>query len=318
MMHDEKKTRLIDKLERELGETILNAMRDRNVVEIMLNPDGKVWLDVAGKGMVDTGTTMMASQALNLLGTIAATLDVVVNAEHPVLEGTLMLDGSRFEGLVPPLVAAPIFAIRKKAAMIFTLDDYVSKGIMRDDQAAAIRKAVIDRENVLIVGGTGTGKTTLANAVLQVVADVAGGDERIAIIEDTAELQCPAQNKVEMLTSHNAGIDMIKLLKATMRLRPDRIVVGEVRGGEALALLKAWNTGHPGGVATVHANSAAAGLIRLEQLVQEAGVPPQPALIAEAVNIIVSIARTAEGRRVQEVCRVTGHSTKKGYEVVPA
>ncbi len=222
------------------------------------------------------------------------------------------LDGSRFEALIPPLVERASFALRKKALLVFTLDDYVAKGIMTDEQRRAIESAVSNRRNVLVCGGTGTGKTTLANAILDCVAKI-DTDHRIVVIEDTRELQVAADNVVFLRTSDNT--DMTRLLRATMRLRPDRIVVGEVRDGSALALLKAWNTGHPGGVGTVHANDASAALIRIGQLIQEAGVPPNPELIAEAVNVVVSIKRTATGRRVEEVVTVSGWSASGGFHV---
>jgi type IV secretion system protein TrbB len=311
---DEQAKRLREKLERELGETIVTALADPGVVEVMLNADGVLWLDVLGEGMRDTGVRMSAMQAENLLRTIASALEIVVNADQPILEGVLPFDGSRIAGVLPPISSRPVFAIRKRAGLIFTLDDYVKSGICDARSAEVIRQAVSQRQNILIVGSTGSGKTTLANAVLNEIS-TQHREQRVVIIEDTVELQCSAPNHVALKTSDSA--DMTRLLRTTMRLRPDRIVVGEVRGAEALALLKAWNTGHPGGLATIHANSAAAGLVRLEQLVQEANVPPQPQLIAEAVDLLVSIVRTSHGRRIQEIVRVDGYSAAGGYAITP-
>ncbi len=298
-------------LRRAMGAEILEPLRDPQVVELMLNPDGTLWVDRLGAGMQCTGT-IDPVRALTIVNTVAAMLETVVTPEHPILECELPLDGSRFEALIPPLVERASFALRKKALLVFTLDDYVAKGIMTDDQRRAIESAVSGRRNVLVCGGTGTGKTTLANAILDCVAKV-DNDHRIVVIEDTRELQVNAKNVVFLRTSDNT--DMTRLLRATMRLRPDRIVVGEVRDGSALALLKAWNTGHPGGVGTVHANDASAALIRIGQLIQEAGVPPNPELIAEAVNVVVSIKRTATGRRVEEVAIVSGWSASGGFHV---
>ncbi len=305
------RTRQKEALRRALGSEILGPLEDPHVVEIMLNPDGALWVDRLGTGMTCTAR-IDAVRALTIVNTVAAMLNTVVTIDKPILECELPLDGSRFEALVPPLVEHASFALRKKALLVFSLEDYVNKGIMTGDQRQAIEAAVSDRQNVLVCGGTGTGKTTLANAILDCVAKV-DRDHRIVVIEDTRELQVSGDNVVFLRTSDNT--DMTRLLRATMRLRPDRIVVGEVRDGSALALLKAWNTGHPGGVGTVHANDASAALIRIGQLIQEAGVPSNPELIAEAVNVVVSIKRSAQARHVEEVAMVRGWSPSGGVRV---
>ncbi|HYQ91339.1 MAG TPA: P-type conjugative transfer ATPase TrbB [Candidatus Competibacteraceae bacterium] len=302
-----------EKLRRELGPVVRHALQDPRVVEVLLNPDGKLWVDILGEGLRDTGETLSPAQAENLLGTVAALLGTVITAERPLLEGELPLDGSRFQGVLPPVVAQPVFAIRKRAVQVFTLDDYVTGGLLTAAHAGAIREAVAQRRNLLVVGGTSSGKTTLANAILAVIADQAGARERLVLLEDTVELQCTAPNTVALRTTET--IDLTRLLRATLRLRPDRIIVGEVRGGEALALLKAWNTGHSGGLATVHANSAEAGLLRLEQLIQEAGVSPQPALIAEAVHLIVHLVKEDGWRFVKAVTEVHGWESGGGYRL---
>ena len=309
--HQTSRARQTEALRRAMGPEILTPLDDPKVVEIMLNPDGALWVDRLGEGMQQTGR-IDAVRALTIVNTVAAMLDTVVTPQQPILECELPLDGSRFEALIPPLVERASFALRKKATLVFTLDDYVAKGIMTPAQIQAIEQAVANRHNVLVSGGTGTGKTTLANAILDAVARL-DGEHRIVVIEDTRELQVNDENVVFLRTSDNT--DMTRLLRATMRLRPDRIVVGEVRDGSALALLKAWNTGHPGGLGTVHANDASAALIRIGQLIQEAGVPPNPELIAEAVNVVVSIKRTADGRRVEEVAAVRGWSSSGGFHV---
>jgi type IV secretion system protein TrbB len=299
---DEFQRRMVEKLRRELGPKICAYLEAPDIIEIMLNPDGTLWIDRLGGDMEQVGT-MTAMQAEALMGTVASTLRTTISRENPVLECELPLDGSRFEAVIPPIVSAPTFTIRRKAVKIFTLAEYVSSGIMTAPQRAAIEQAVRERKNILVVGGTTTGKTTLTNAILRYIAE-ASPRHRIVIIEDTAELQCTIDNHVMLRTSYN--VDQLKLLKVTLRLRPDRICMGEARGPEALALLKMWNTGHPGGVCTIHANSAQAGLIRLEQLIAEATPAPMGALIGEAVNIIVSIAKTAEGRRIKEVLSISG------------
>jgi P-type conjugative transfer ATPase TrbB len=321
--------RLREKLERECGTAIMTALRDPSVVEVMLNPDGRLWIDVAGKGMECTGQTISAGNAESVLMTCAAMLQTTITRDSPILEGEFPLDGSRLEGIVPPIVRAPTLTIRKKAVRVFTLDDYRTRGIIGQSLEGhvstgehtserplhahpidALRHAVQERHNILIVGGTGSGKTTLANAILAEIAALCP-DDRVVAIEDTMELQITMRNSVLLRTSESTN--MQRLLRATMRLRPDRIVVGEVRGGEALTLLKSWNTGHPGGVATIHANSAEGGLVRLSQLIYEAAEARNlsetsvAATIREAVNLVVFIQRAATpaGRSVSEMMQIS-------------
>lgn len=309
--NEQVKQRQMEALRRAFGEDLLRHLEDPKVIEIMLNPDGKVWIDKLG-GDMEHVYDMNRIQSMAIVNTVAGMLETVVTPENPILECELPLDGSRFEALIPPLVAQPSFALRKKALLVFTLDDYVSKGIMNEGQRAVIEEAAKDRSNILVIGGTGTGKTTLANAIIDAVSKVSE-QHRIVVIEDTRELQVNAPNTVFLRTSDNT--DMTRLLRATMRLRPDRIIVGEVRDGSALALLKAWNTGHPGGVGTVHANDARAALIRVGQLIAEVTAQPQSELIAEAVNLVVSIKRTSTGRVVDEIVRVNSWTQAGGFDV---
>ncbi len=305
--------RLLDKLRRELGSHVLGALSEPTVVEVMLNADGELWVERLVSGVEPLGGAMSRSQAENLLGTVAALADTEINERRPLLEVELPFDGSRFHGVVPPVSASPVFAIRKRALRVHTLDEYVAQGILEPGGRTALREAIERRENLVVCGGTGSGKTTLANALLREAVELAGPAERFVILEDTVELQCSARNHVQLRTTDE--IDLTRLVRATMRLRPDRIVIGEIRGREALALLKAWNTGHPGGVTTIHANSAGAALSRMDQLVQEAGVPSQPQLIADSVDLIVSITRTDGGRRVEEILRVEGYEAARGYRL---
>jgi len=296
-----------------LGEDIQSFLSDDDVIEIMLNPDGKLWIDRLSQSRQFTGKTIEKEDAERIIRIVASHVDAICNASQPLISAELPNSGARFQGMIPPVVENPTFTIRKKAVRIFTLADYVVQNVMTEKVISLIRQAVHDRKNILIVGGTGSGKTTLANAILMEMAQY---DHRIVIIEDTLELQCAAKDYVSLRTTDQ--ITMEKLLKATMRLRPDRIIVGEVRGGEALTLLKAWNTGHPGGLATVHANSALQGLTRIEQLIQEAiiGVPRQ--LIADAIHMIVYIARDGIERKIKQVVQVDGYEqiyvTKELYK----
>jgi type IV secretion system protein VirB11 len=213
--------------------------------------------------------------------------------------------------VLPPVVTGPCFSIRKAARSVHRLSDYVRDELMSVRHAGLLREAVGTRQNILIAGGTSSGKTTLANALL---AEMAALDERVVLIEDTRELQCPAPDVVALKTRPGA-VSMSDLVRSTMRLRPDRIIVGEVRGAEALDMLKAWNTGHPGGIATIHANSPLGALYRIEQLVQEVVVTIPRHLIAEAVNLIVFITGRGLSRQIETIARVSGVSDDGRYQL---
>jgi P-type conjugative transfer ATPase TrbB len=302
-------TTVSNKLKREFGPVLCALFNDQTVIEIMLNSDGKLWVERLGSDMEEIGT-MGASQAESLMGTLASLKREVLTERNPRLSCELPKEflGARFQGSIPPVVKAPSFAIRKRAVAVFTLQEYVSKGIMTNAQREAIEEAVRDRKNILIAGGTGSGKTTLTNAVVQHITEVCPND-RIMTLEDTRELQCTAKNAEAMLTTEE--VSMTALLKDTLRYRPDRILVGEVRDGAALDLLMAWNTGHPGGVCTVHSNSALSALARMELLVGMAVVGPMQTLIADAVNLIVYIEKCSGSRRIKEILRVSGYEDGK-------
>lgn len=293
--------RLISKLENALGDHLCLALDDPSVVEIMLNPDGKLFIERLGQGIAAVGE-MSRAAAETVIGSVAHVLKSEVDEERPIVSGELPIGGHRFEGLLPPVVAGPSFTIRRRASQLIPLEDYVRAKTMTPSQASVIRSAVEAKLNIVVAGGTGSGKTTLTNAIL---AEIVGHapDDRLVILEDTAEIQCAAENAVCLHTSDT--VDMSRLLKSTMRLRPDRIIVGEVRDGAALTLLKAWNTGHPGGIATIHANSARSALQRLEQLTAEASQQSMQAVIGDAVDLIVFIERIPKGRRVAEILHVS-------------
>lgn len=287
-----------------MGPAIQAALEDASVIEIMLNPDGRLWLDRHGQGRVDTGETMSAEAAERIIRLVASHVRVECDAKSPVVSAELPETGERFEGLLPPVTTAPCFAIRKPAGVIHRLEDYVADRIMTPAQADELRRAVRERRSILVIGGTSSGKTTLANALL---ADMAEHGDRVVIIEDTRELQCAAADLVTLKTKPGV-VSLADLVRSTLRLRPDRIVVGEVRGAEALDMLKAWNTGNPGGITTLHANSARAGLYRLEQLIQESVVTVPRALIAEAIDLLVFIRGRGNARKVETIAEVTGLS----------
>ncbi|MBW9069953.1 P-type conjugative transfer ATPase TrbB [Agrobacterium pusense] len=295
--------RLVRKLQDALGDQLCVALDDTSVVEIMLNPDGRLFIERLGHGVADAGV-MAPAAAEVVIGSVAHALQSVADDERPIISGELPIGGHRFEGLLPPIVTGPAFTIRRRAARLIPLDDYVITKVMTEAQASAIRSAIDARMNIVISGGTGSGKTTLANAIIAEIVATAP-DDRMVILEDTTEIRCAAENTVSLHTSDT--IDMARLLKSTMRLRPDRIIVGEVRDGAALTLLKAWNTGHPGGVTTIHSNTAMSALRRLEQLTAEASQQPMQEVIGEAVDLVVSIERTGKGRRVREVIHLEGY-----------
>ena len=300
------KERAKKKLERDMGPVLMAALNDPRTVEIMLNADGRLWQERLGEKMKCIGTLRVA-QSEAIIKTIAGYHGKEITSSKPILEGELPLDGSRFAGQLPPVVPAPTFAIRKKAVAIFTLEEYVAAGTMTQGQCDALRRAVKDHRNILVIGGTGSGKTTLVNAIIHEMV-ICDPTERVFIIEDTGEIQCAAQNFVQYHTS--LEVPMTALLKTTLRMRPDRILVGEVRGAEALDLLDAWNTGHEGGVATLHANNATTGLDRLKSLItrNESSPAEIEPLIGEVVHVVVHIARTPEGGRcVQAILAVSGY-----------
>ena len=299
-----------------MGPAIAAALADPAVVEVMVNPDGALRLDRLGEGRVDTGVVLPPAEVERIIRLVASHVRAEVHAGAPIVSGDLpprgaALVGERFEGVLPPVSAAPCFSIRKPASRIHTLDDYVAAGVLAPVQADILRAAVAERLNILIAGATSAGKTTLANALL---AEVARQDERVVILQDVPELQCAAADCVTLRTRPGV-VSMADLVRSTLRLRPDRIVVGEVRGGEALDLLKAWNTGHPGGLSTVHANSARSALYRLEHLVQECVVAVPRRLIAEAIDLVVFIRGRGTGRRVETLARVTGLDSTGDYVV---
>jgi type IV secretion system protein VirB11 len=302
--------RLHAQLAHDFGQTIGAALADRDVTEIMCNADGTVWLKTHTAGMVPTGERLTPQQAERILGTVADLLAKQVTPSQPLLQGELPLTGDRFQGWLPPVVPAPAFVIRRHAPVIYTLEDYVHQGVLDPWQAQALRESVLCRHNIVVTGATDSGKTTLLNGLLHEI--IAQGDtgERIVILEDTTELQCQARNLLQLHTTEE--VPLRELVRSCMRARPDRIIIGEVRGGEALELLKAWNTGHKGGLTSLHANSPEDALVRLDMLVLEAGLQqPVPLLVQAAIDRIVHIELTPQGRKVTaiaEVARPERHS----------
>jgi P-type conjugative transfer ATPase TrbB len=297
---------------------IADLLDDERVVEVMCNADGLVWVDRLGDGLCKTAVVVTASDVERMLRLVAAEMGAELNAQSPSLAAKLPPPWSaRLQGYIPPVVDAPILVLRKPASLVFTLDDYVKRRIVTPAQRDALTRAVLGRDNILIGGGTGSGKTTFANALLRVVAE--GTTDRVHIIEDTPELQCTAPNKLQVLVL--PGVHSWRdAIMAAMRCRPDRILVGEVRDGSALELLKAWNTGHPGGLATVHANDTRAMLDRLCQLIEEVVHPAPRALVAQTVQVCAHICRDKShpaGRRLSGLDRVCGLGLDGAWRLEP-
>lgn len=310
-LRTEARTRGSRMLRSALGIAIIGWLDDPAVTEVMLNPDGHIWVDRMGEGLSDTGASLSATDGERIIRLVAHHVGVEVHAGAPRVSAELPDTGERFEGLLPPVVQSPAFAIRKPAVAVFSLEDYVRAGIMSALQADTLARAVSERQNILVAGGTGTGKTTLTNALL---AEVAKTTDRIVLIEDMRELQCSSPNLIAMRTKDGVAT-LSDLVRSALRLRPDRIPIGEVRGAEALDLIKAWGTGHPGGIGTIHAGSGLGALRRMEQLIQEAVVTAPRALIADTIDLVAVLVRDGHGRRLAELTRVDGLDARGEFSI---
>ena len=305
--------RRIQMLRTAMGPLIAAALEDPDVVEVMLNPDRTLWIDRLSSGRAPMGVELPEADGERIIRLVAAHVGAEVHRGQPLLSAELPETGERFEGILPPAAPGPAFALRKRAIGVIPLVRYVIDGMITSAQAGFLVHAVRERQNVLIAGATSSGKTTLANALL---AEIAATGDRVLVLEDTVELQCAARDHVPLRTQQGV-VSMTELVRSSMRLRPDRVVVGEVRGAEALDLIKVWGTGHPGGIATIHAGSALGALLRLEQLILEVAVNPPRALIAEAVNVVIHIAGRGRKRRIENIARVVGFDGV-GYQLADA
>lgn len=292
---------LIQLLNYSLGQEVVKYFSDDSVIEIMLNDDGKLWIDTFD-GTKDTGVIIDNEKALSVAYLLASHIGAEINQDCPHLGGELPGTGFRFQIEIPPIVSNVSFNIRKKAIRVFSLNDYLKNEVMTIRQKNIIEEAVKDRKNILVVGGTSSGKTTLCNAILK---EIAKYKNRVVLIEDVQELQCETENKVRMKTCKNTSIR--DLIKITMRKTPERIIVGEIRDGAALDLLKAWNSGHPGGISTIHADDCLGGLEKLEQYIQEVSANPQSKLIARAVDLVIVIAKVEGQRKITQIVTVDGY-----------
>ena len=310
--HTETETRRSTMLRTAFCPVVREALEAPDTIEVMANPDGSVWIEKAGVGVIISQHTLAPCDRERVIRLVASGVEEAAHAKSPIVSAELPGSGERFEGLLPPVSTSPCFSIRKPATTPFELGDYVTQGALAPALAQALRDAIASKANILIAGGTSSGKTTFTNALL---AEPSLQNDRIVILEDTRELRCAAPNVVQLRT-HRGSTSLQDLVRSTLRLRPDRIIIGEVRGAEALDLLKAWNTGHPGGITTLHANSAHGALARLEQLTLEATPRAPFDLIAEAIDVVVFMSRAGGQRRVEEALRVTGFDGE-GYQTAP-
>jgi type IV secretion system protein TrbB len=308
---DTSNTRRTAMLMSAFGPDIATALADPAVIEVMVNPDGQLWLDRWSTGRTAVGKIFSPATVERIIRLVASHLDLDVGPHHPIISGELPTTGERFEGLLPPIADQPCFAVRKASQSRLTLMDFVTRGVATAAQAESLKDAVRAHKSILIAGGTSSGKTTLAGALLH---ELATTGERILILEDTRELDCPAADVVRLKTRPNY-VTLRDLVRSTLRLRPDRIIIGEVRGGEALDLLKAWTTGHPGGIATVHAETTVGALNRLEHLAREASDYVPRTLIADAVELIVVIARSGTRRHITHIQTLHGLTPDGSYDL---
>lgn len=312
-MISENKKRLIAKIENELG-PLFDYLKDETVIEIMLNPDGRILVEKYGSGIVPTDITMSREKALLLMGSVADYNGTAINKNNPLLKATMPW-GQRFQGMQEPVVEAPAFTIRCNRSCSLTLDDYVPVRLSRE-AAEMLKRALVDRKNILVSGGTGSGKTTLTSALLKELSVLCPND-RLTIMEDTREITVASKNVVYQLAGDQ--VSMTDLLAANLRMRPDRIILGETRGSDAYDLLMSWNTGHPGGICTLHANTALSALARFETLILVAGtaqnltIPAVRSLIANAVDIVIHIEKSVAGPIIKEILSVKGLNLEGGY-----
>jgi type IV secretion system protein VirB11 len=301
--------RYLDMLETACGREIMRLLNDDSVIEIMLNPDGHLFVERLNLGKKPTGVILPATQSENIIKLVASYKNQVVHEGSPMIATEIPFLGARFQGWLPPIAKQPTFAIRKRATHIFTLDHYVKNGALPEEMANFLKEAVLDRKNILIAGGTASGKTTFANALLDVLS---GSTDRMIVLEDLPELQIACDDVVMLGTTDI--INMRDLVKGTLRMRPDRIIMGEVRDGAALELLKSWNTGHPGGICTIHANSLESTPYRVEDLIREVVMSIPHNLILQAIDLIIFIERDKNGlRKVSEIGELSGFNQNR-YE----
>jgi type IV secretion system protein TrbB len=327
------------KMLNELGGDIVHALtEDRDAEDVVVNPDGNVWVMRRSRPF-ELLTTISPMRALGATVSIAEAFGKVATDANPVVSGIVPYLDCRVEALVPPVVpiGTASLSFRKKGVDKPSLYDYAKNGILtnRNDPLNGLSRsdpfeealrhcqnhldvlfsAIEHHRNILVVGGTGAGKTTLLDAINQGIAERTPHD-RVLILEDTPELAVTVENYVQLMACQS--VPMGRLIQSCMRMKPHRILVGEVRGTEALDAMEAWNTGHPGGSMTIHANSALDGLNRVAFLCRKTANPfPEEILrriVADTIHIVVYIEGGRQfpcGRKVKEVCLVKGYDGER-------
>ena len=296
-----------------LGPVVSAWLDEPRVVDVLLNPDGSLWVERLGEERIATGDRLTPADAERIIRLVADHVGAEAHAGSPIVSAELPEGGERFEGLLPPVTIAPMFAIRRRATPDLVLADYVKTGVLTELEAAFLDSAMRERRNVVIAGDAKTGKTTLARTILQIAAET--GD-RLILLEDRREISLPHGNVVALLAKDGVA-SLSDLVRSALRLSPDRIPVGEVRGKEAIDLLDAWSTGHAGGVATIHAKSTVGALYRFEQLCLRTIANPPRELIAETVDVIVLVTVRSGRRRVEQIVEVLGLDERGGYRLAP-
>lgn len=310
-------------------ETILPFLRpieslilNPDISEIMVNGSERVFIERAGYVEPVPGLSLTEKSLMIAVKNIARRLGDDISESKPILDSRLP-DGSRVAAVIPPCsVNGVTLTIRKFNARHFTMTDLVEIGTLPQGLARELERLVLGRKNILISGGTGTGKTTLLN----ILANFIPNDQRLVIIEDTAEIQLHKENLIRLEARREqdglAAVTIRELLRATLRHRPDRIILGEIRGGEAFDLLQLLNTGHSGTLSTVHATSASQGLARFTSCVLQSGIElPYRAIktnIADSLNLIIQLERRPGCRFVSEVLEIKGYDLERDrYEFNP-
>lgn len=319
LRHERRETDYAEQMRHHLGPAIA-LFEDQDVAEVYVNPGApQVWVESRRLGRRATGLQLEPDRIRAFLNTVAdrARETLGVSSAHIAAQLPLAyFEGARLQGLLPRVVVSPCFVIRKRPDRVYPLAEYLETGMMTALQYAAIRRAIEERKNILVAGGTGSGKTTLVNAILKGMTD-SNPKDRFVILEDTPELQCEAADQCSMQTTF--ALDLADLVKLTLRTSPDRIIVGEVRDEAALHLMDGWVTGHPGGAGTVHATTAKGALRRMERLARRAANTDHSEFVAEAIDLVVLIAGTGRSRKVTDVVCVESELDAHGhYQVRPA